>query len=243
MNRSLNGELTAEERVQALVEKQKLLEMPGYICFGSKNPEAKTREECETGGGFWDMPVQANEECPFNMANRNYPNTRGGARGTGFCELPLGLKPLGFRGIRSSQDSRPMCNNCLSGLDGKAKTLGFCCEEQKNAQLYPTLSSPDYAFQGDQLDRQKEQNTLKFRGLSWHRKGPEFESAGPVQMDPRYLPEVSTRALLEKQCREFGIPIDNCNEEAIKTISDKRKKAEETALKSLVEVKYRAEIV
>lgn len=242
MNASLNGEITNEERVQALVEKQKLLSDPGFICFGSKNPGAKSREECEASGGYWDRPVQASEECPFYKANENYPNNRGGARGTGFCELPLGLQPLGFRAIRSSEDAKPLCYNCIKGIDGDPKTLGPCCEEQKNARLYPTLRTPDYAFPGDQLDRQQQQNTLKFRDLSWHRKGPSFEDKGPIQLDKRFLPEVSTRALLEQQCKDMGIPVDGCSEEKIKEIAEQRRLEKEAAQKLLVEAKFRKEL-
>ena len=199
VNASLNGEITKEERDIALVEKQKLLQSPGFICFGSKNPGAQSREECKLSDGYWDKPVQSSEECQFYIANKNYPNNRGGVRGSGFCELPLGMQPLGFRGIRSSENAKPLCYNCIKGSDGKSKTLGQCCEEQKNTMLYPTLQTPDYAFQGDQFNRQQQQNTLKFRGLSWHRRGVSFEDKDPVQLDSDFLPEISARALSEQK--------------------------------------------
>lgn len=222
MNTFLNGELSKEQRTQALAEKQKMLAVPGFVCFGSKNPGAKTREECEATGGYWDQPVQASEECPFFKANENYPNERGGARGTGYCELPLGMQPLGFRGIRSSEDAKPLCYNCIKGFDDAPNSLGLCCEEQKNRGLYPTMRTPDYAFSGDQLDRQREQNTLKFRGLSWHRRGPDFENTGPIKMDSASLSGISLKAQLEQQCQQYGIPIAGCTEAEVQRISKEK---------------------
>lgn len=148
-NDALNGNLSETDRITALANRKKILAagIKEGICFGTRDMSAETRTQCELSGGKWDLPVSVSNECPYYRANKNYPNDRGGARGTGYCEMPLGLEPIGFR--YSHPRSQALCHNC-----GKDKTIGPCCKEQERDKLtYPTLVTPDYAFPGDRLDR------------------------------------------------------------------------------------------
>lgn len=102
--------------------------------------------------GVWDAPCQEDEECPYYQANKNYDNDYGGCdQKTGKCEMPFGVKRIGYK---RTDKSDPMCYNC--GKDG-----AFCCEEQKNDT---TKKSPDYVFMGDLDIRELQTETLRKNG-------------------------------------------------------------------------------
>lgn len=109
------------------------------MCYGipefQKIPD---KDQCILFGGVWDKPVEKNEECPFYKKNLNYPNEKGGAK-FGRCELPLGMKLLGFRYYSLDELYSPYCYNC-----DKNSKIDRCCDKQKN---------PDYAFSGDTEER------------------------------------------------------------------------------------------
>jgi hypothetical protein len=93
---------------------------------------------------IWDRRCERNEECPFYQSNKNYKNYFGGCI-DGFCQMPLGVKPLGYRQYDLS--TKPMCHRCKDPLNP------FCCEDQKNKATYSEMVSPDYAFPLDEHAR------------------------------------------------------------------------------------------
>lgn len=104
--------------------------------------------------GYWDKPCRNNKECLFYKKNKNYPNKFGGCdKSYGFCELPKGMKNLGYHSYYNINVYKPLCYNCKSvnkTNKWKAQTLlDDCCEEQKDKTKYPHLISPDYAFHND----------------------------------------------------------------------------------------------
>lgn len=105
------------------------------MCYGIPEfQKVPDKDQCILFGGVWDKPVEKNEDCPFYKKNLNYPNEKGGVK-YGRCELPLGMKLLGFRYYSLDELYSPYCYNC-----DKNSKIGRCCDKQKN---------PDYAFSGD----------------------------------------------------------------------------------------------
>jgi hypothetical protein len=116
-----------------------------YDHFGRRKPQ-----------GLWDRPCLNDNECLFYGANKNYPNHFGKCnKEYGFCQLPKGLKHLGFH--YHNKNSKPLCYNCNSvnkeNIWKPITNLDTCCEKQKNRKLYPHLNSPDYAFHDDFNER------------------------------------------------------------------------------------------
>lgn len=99
--------------------------------------------------GIWDKPCKTNSECPFYKANLNYPNSRGGCI-DGSCELPSGMKPIGYKHYTKDL---PMCHQCkpIKGCSGYK--CNHCCRDQKDPSKYPNLKSPDYVFEKDDSER------------------------------------------------------------------------------------------
>lgn len=133
------------------------------FCYNTSNPYASTKIECIDSGGVWDYPPQDDVECPFYGANQNYPNTFGKTTGEK-CQLPRNMQIIGNRNYSYDPKDTPLCYNCKNKTIGQG-TLGYCCEEQNNKQLYPMLLSPDYAFVGDDQQRQKYAEELKLKNL------------------------------------------------------------------------------
>ncbi len=109
----------------------------------------KSKESCESNmdrygrkkiKGIWDSKCKKDKDCPYFRKNTNYPNTYGKCLLSGYCELPLGLEPLGYRHFQP--DTEPLCHNC----NKLSISTGNCCDLQKN---------PDYAFNGDYYLRYK----------------------------------------------------------------------------------------
>lgn len=125
---------------------------------------ATTSEECAEAGGVWDSPPTQSEACPFYKANTNYPNTFGKLNGL-VCEMPKNAMLVGHRYYSLEPSRAPFCYNCKSN-SGKTSTMGMCCDEQKNKQLYPQLETPDYAFEGDSSVRATYADMLAQKNLS-----------------------------------------------------------------------------
>jgi hypothetical protein len=193
-----------DQQIAVLRDHHKDLRTPQYRCFGATG-EASTQSQCNLASGFWDRPVQTDEECPFYKANQNYVNRLGGVHPDGeFCEMPVNMKRIGYRFVSSDPQHKPWCYNCRIGADGNPGSAGPCCDEQRNKQLYPNLKGPDYMFPGDVLERGQHWNELAERGLNWRRhptsirdvtnprqRQPVFNAIigpGPGKLDPQSYP-------------------------------------------------------
>lgn len=143
-------QLPAEEadqigRAKAMMQRsEESLRQPQ--CYGKS---AITKSECEaeyrpdgskeTNVGIWDSRCVKNEDCPFYMANKNYPNTFGGCV-QGVCQMPYGV--TGISPTKYMDGNQAVCYRCKgTGVN--------CCQEQKDRVAYPYLRSPDYKFDGD----------------------------------------------------------------------------------------------
>lgn len=119
---------------------------PIYHCYGDETIDIKglCNSKYTTFGTIkrdyttWDAPCLRNEDCPFYKANQRYPNSRGGCLAFGMCELPVGVKRLGFRKYSTDAPYQPICHGCVKDPD--------CCKKQRR---------PDYAFVNDRDERQK----------------------------------------------------------------------------------------
>jgi hypothetical protein len=120
----------------------------------------KSREQCESdrdafgakkpgGPDVWDEPCKHNTDCPYFQANKRYPNYRGGCI-AGYCELPMGLKRVGYRKYYQGDESFPLCHGCPSNV----KAQQACC-----AQGSTSADSPDYAFELDHYERAAAQSS------------------------------------------------------------------------------------
>jgi len=130
-----------------------------YKCFGKIE---FTQRECEAETdiignrvepGVWDRRCVADEDCPFYRANVNYPNDFGKCQ-NGYCQLPKGLKPIGYR--KYQKNSLPLCYNCIDKKTNK-RVVDTCCSEQHH---------PDYVFENDLKTRYKVRKQLEEKGLS-----------------------------------------------------------------------------
>jgi hypothetical protein len=129
-----------KKKIEGLLKKKKY--RTKYRCINSKG---YNKYECEKNYdryghlkevGIWDKPCEKNEDCPFYKANKNYENNNGKCFNS-YCELPLGMKLLGY--TKFDNNYKPICRGCNNNNI-------FCCEEQENKILYPNLKSPDYLF-------------------------------------------------------------------------------------------------
>lgn len=130
--------------------------------FNDNNNELPTRERCESyydwyGNlkeiGILDRPCKKDEECPFYSGNKNYKNQFGKCGGDGKCELPVNMKPLGFRYFAPADQFKPLCYNCKSDEWNISTPLEMCCDEQFDKKKYPFLKGPDYAYENDYKER------------------------------------------------------------------------------------------
>ena len=147
-----------------------MLETPRKIdydmmCFGDigNKTTITNKSQCQDALGVWDSPVSIDTDCPFFMANKNYPNTFGAKQGYA-CSLPQGTKPLGYRYYSPDPNYAPLCYNCSTDLIGQG-TLGRCCDKQVSTLEYPKLDGPDYAFPNDYTQRQQNEELFTYRGL------------------------------------------------------------------------------
>lgn len=122
-----------------------------YGCYGNGNIINKF--ECDSLYNYdgsskiyyskWDKKCATNEECPYYKANSKYPNERGGCL-NGFCELPVGVKRIGFTKYRDDDVNRPLCYDCEDTSDYD------CC-----ANIDDQNGNNDYVFENDFNDRVK----------------------------------------------------------------------------------------
>ena len=156
----------------------------GHKCFkpdGLAYPDAKTSNACLSVDpkinktGVWDRSCLKDEECPFFKANKNYPNNFGGCK-NGYCELPVGMNPIGFKHY---DKSKPMCYNCklktetitadgysiIKDRECSGLECNKCCDTQHSKTIYPNLKSPDFVFENDQTERTKHKDMLIVNGL------------------------------------------------------------------------------
>ena len=137
-------------------------ELPQY-----KNPIFCTSFHPEIGqNGIWDAPCQVNSDCPFYMANKNYPNEFGKCnKESGQCEMPLGIVPIGYTKYGRTE---PDCYNCNS-IDMGIKD-NKCCGKQyeaiKSGNSKVNYKSPDYVFKDDESYRRQFADDLLSVGLN-----------------------------------------------------------------------------
>lgn len=134
----------------------------GYRCFYK---DASSKQECESvdpelGKGYWDKPCEYDSECPFfgSKGNINYPNTRGKCMASGYCELPVNVVGIGFRGYNDrNREFAPYCHNCNESVENcNGLNCNKCCSLQNN---------PDYVFSNDLLPRLKHKKDLEDKEL------------------------------------------------------------------------------
>ena len=85
---------------------------PAFKCYGNKSIESKAHcmsayneiGERKRKPTAWDRPCLIDEDCPF------YTGEHGGCeKGSGVCELPIGVKRIGFRLHDASGTNAPFC--------------------------------------------------------------------------------------------------------------------------------------
>lgn len=141
-----------------------------YACFNTENGnivlDIYSFKECERNyddyfrkkpRGVFDRMCRIDADCPYYKQNTNYPNKRGFCN-NGFCELPSGSLPLGYR--YSLSKTKPLCYNCFTKDWLPITDLHDCCEEQNNREKFPFLKGPDYAFPDDVADRTNYYNKM-----------------------------------------------------------------------------------
>lgn len=131
-------------------------------CYGKI---ALNKNECETEidiygkplsvVGVWDSDCLNDYECPFFKANKNYPNTFGKCI-QGKCQMPLGITQVSSKKYRNLDGA--ICSNCVIGNN--------CCADQDKDKLkYSKLISPDYRFEGDMEERNRNSLSFTTKGL------------------------------------------------------------------------------
>jgi hypothetical protein len=112
----------------------------------------------------WDTVPFSDFECPFYNKNTNYPNNFGKLINDK-CVLPLNMKLQGYKYYLNNPEYAPLCYNCKTDLINENSSLGKCCDKQLNQSEYPELSSPDYAYENDNLLRKKYKNMFEEKSL------------------------------------------------------------------------------
>ena len=121
-----------------------------YSCFSGKgNSEMECLANKDLDGnekkpGVWDYKCMDNSECPFYLANKNYPNQRGGCV-NGTCEMPINIKQHSPHTYSLDPRYRPYCHKCI-GNDYR------CCDLQQDKKIYNT-DTADYMFKKDYSGR------------------------------------------------------------------------------------------
>lgn len=106
-----------------------------YNCVGDKNLLNKPMCNSPTDPfgnpkkqlTIWDRMCENDLECPFYNKNKLYQRNRGGCI-NGHCEMPVGIKKIGYRKYYDKGIFRPFCHN---GSDDKSCT---------------SLDNPEYIF-------------------------------------------------------------------------------------------------
>jgi hypothetical protein len=135
--------LTYEETFVSRLKLSPEFTDPNYKCVGDES--IKSNALCNSpfdivgnpkNPTIADKPCVVDTECPFYKANKKYPNTRGGCITGGKCEMPVGVKRIGYTHYFDRGQYSPFCYGCGSDLD--------CCRTQKE---------PDFAFPNDKDER------------------------------------------------------------------------------------------
>jgi len=102
--------------------------------------QQKTRIQCESKydmfgkpkktADVWDAPCKTNTDCPFYQRSPPY---RGGCT-NGYCEMPLGVRRIGWTRYAEGSTSFPWCYGCT------VYNMDTCCAQQE---------TPAYAFARD----------------------------------------------------------------------------------------------
>ncbi len=104
------------------IEIDKIMYYDKYSCFDDNSKEF----EFQCTNSVWDRKCINNTECPFYDMNRK----RGGCEKTGFCEMPLGVKQIGYRYY--DKNTKPYCNSCKNKLENP-----YCCKNNKDDFAFP----------------------------------------------------------------------------------------------------------
>jgi len=141
-------------------------EMENSKCFFK---DADSKVECLSkdirgATGIWDTKCRTNTDCPFFGANGNlnYDNKRGGCFPDGYCEMPLGVIPIGYRLYRKGNKFKPFCHNCDTNTTSDC--IGINCSRCCDAQIKEG-KNPDYAFDNDIILRDSPKNKEKLNKL------------------------------------------------------------------------------
>lgn len=118
-----------------------------YACYGNNNITRKyecvsyyTKEGRDKNYySIWDKKCSSNVECPYYKANTKYDNDRGGCI-NGYCELPVGVKRIGFTKYNDSNYNQPFCYECQDTTDLN------CCGNIKNKK---NPYKNDFVFEDD----------------------------------------------------------------------------------------------
>jgi hypothetical protein len=112
--------------------------------------------------GIWDTKCRYDTDCPFfgSNGNLNYNNKRGKCLPDGYCELPLGMVPIGYRLYRKGDKYKPLCHNCEPTSDCIGINCSRCCDKQVEEG-----KNPDYAFDNDIIQRDTPENIEKLNKL------------------------------------------------------------------------------
>ena len=110
------------------IEKSKGDKDTSGSCFDKDNNlilPPRSKGEC-SGTNVWSYPCTRNIECKYYQTNKNYKNTFGKCD-NGYCELPLGIKSIGYNtGISiNTSKNQAFLHNC----DPSNKD---CLKEQEN---------------------------------------------------------------------------------------------------------------
>lgn len=139
-------------------------EMENSKCFFK---EANSKVEClskdiKGATGIWDTKCRKDTDCPFFGANGNlnYENKRGKCMNDGYCEMPLGMVPIGYTLYRKGNKYKPFCHNCESTSDCIGINCSRCCDAQIKEG-----KNPDYAFDNDIIQRDTPKNREKLNKL------------------------------------------------------------------------------
>jgi hypothetical protein len=106
--------------------------------------------------GVWDKPCINNEDCPYYKSNKNYPNELGGCMETGICEMPVGVRRIGYQ--KYDKNTTPFIYNCLKNPKIPKSKLrkNKCINNQK---------TPDFMFAGDIPLRKQNSKVLENKKL------------------------------------------------------------------------------
>tara|TARA_Y100000389_G_scaffold159683_1_gene161597 strand:+ start:1469 stop:2983 length:1515 start_codon:yes stop_codon:yes gene_type:complete len=119
-----------------------------FVCF--EDMKIRDAFECTKNNYTWDRPCLIDDDCPFYKANKNYPNNFGKCKINGFCEMPVGIIPKGYR--KYDKKYKPICHNCPASNP-------TCCEKTE------IMPSADYMYADDYDERLLNKDELNSRGI------------------------------------------------------------------------------